>query len=156
MDHQHHLLLDSNGTLTPATTFIRLLGRIKGLHTTAAELPGVTLTPAIEYRGIQIQGFWPAVNYLLDIRPYPELLPDTPDKRGIARSLTEMILTETACLGQLAALYQTQPPHALGHMSLVDLAVAVYSDTLFSARYPWIDTVAENLEQFIASEEFAS
>lgn len=149
MDCANSLLIDHRGTLTPATTFLRLLSLLKGLNPKTVLLPDTILTPAIEHRGVQIQGFWPAVHYLLDLRPFPELLPTTPSKRGIIASLTELVLTDAGYLGEVAPLYFHSNQLVNRHPTLLDVAVASYHDTPLIEPFPWILAVTNQLLQQI-------
>jgi hypothetical protein len=149
MDCADSLLIDHSGTLTPATSFLRLLSLIKGLQPKTTILSDIGLSPAIEHRNIQIQGFWPAVHYLLDLRPYPELLPLTPSRRGVIASLTELVLTNAAYLAQVAPLYAKSPQALSNQPTLLDVAVASYCNTELETPYPWIRNVGVHLHNFI-------
>lgn len=157
MDHSpDRLLVDHTGTLTPACAFLHLLGMVKGLTPTATTLADASLSPAIVHRGVQIQGFWPAVHYLMDVRPYPELLPSSAARRGVVASLTELVLTDASYLAQVAPLYAQGPRATPHHTTLLDLAVAAYRNTTLEPVYPWIIQVAVHLHEYIDSLQEAA
>lgn len=141
--------IDLVGTIEPMHIFLTWLARFKGLRTEVIET-AADRSPAIVFQGIQIEGFWPCVDFLLDTRPYPDILPDTPGKRAVIRSLTERVLSNAACLGEIATYYNSYRGTALPPQStLLDLAVAAQASSPAAHRYPWAITIAELVDRRI-------
>lgn len=143
--------IDFTGVVDPTHIFLAWLARVKGLRTSVVET-NAARSPAIVYQGIQIEGFWPCVDFLLDARPYPDVLPDTPGKRAVVRSLTERILADPTTLGEIAVYYLTpQGPELPARLTLMDLAVVAQSFTLHTHRYPWLSSIARQVDARLAA-----
>ena len=108
---------------------------------------------SIVYRGIQVYGFWPSVEYLLDVRPYPNLLPNTVWERAIVRTSASLVLDQPMYIGQFHALYiQNNGDIAVPGVTptLLDIAIASYKDTPMSETFPWVDDLANAVDLLIA------
>lgn len=149
----NRLYVDASQSGTPDGRFLALLAQAKWLEPIFVELDDARLDPAIRYKDVQIEGFWPSVNYLLEIRPYPELLPDTPERRGAVRSLTELIKSDPSQLEELGLYYSAS---STGFMTprplLVDFAVAAYASEKTLERLPWTSRTRDAVHRLIESE----
>jgi len=137
----------TNGT----DAVVAFLARIAGYKGITAQMTVLNAhrTPSLLYRGVQIEGLWPCVDYLLDVRPAPETLPDTPAKRGIMRSCVDQILYDPRQLGQFYALYFDEPDAArlpARRVTILDIAIASYAHTLVASTYPWVQDVATEVD----------
>jgi glutathione S-transferase len=129
---------------------IYLVAQVKGFEPKFATLTGTMITPAIEYRQVQVQGLWPIIAYLDEIRPIPCLTPETPEKRAIVRSFTELLLSDTAHLHQLNQLYEANGKvRCFDFVSLLDIAVATYHQEMFTESYSWIKAVHDEVQRLI-------
>lgn len=70
------------------THYLTLLALCRGLNVHREEASRF----AFCHRDITLYGLWPATEYLVDLRVYPNLLPGTPAERGLMRTLTEQVL----------------------------------------------------------------
>lgn len=136
---------------------LALVAKIKGLRLIPTQLEPVAKNPAIIYRGVQVQGWWPCVDYLLDVRPYPNLLPNSVQQRAIVRTSVDLILSQPFYIGQFHQLYAKQGntdgcielPHATP--LLLDIAIASYEHTPVADTFPWVKPLADAVNDEIAS-----
>ena len=103
----------------------------------------------IVYRGVQVFGFWPSVEYLLDVRPYPNLLPSTVRERAIVRTSADLVLSQPMHIGQFHTLYvrangDTEIPGT--SPSLLDVAIASFKETPIAETFPWVDRLASRVD----------
>lgn len=143
-------VIDAGSTSEVVRTLIELIAGTRNLETTSGTLPGSVLSPAVQHRMIQIEGFWPVVDYLIEIKPWPVILPDTPEERAAMRTLTELIILRPQELGGIRHLYLDRST-AFGALRLLDLAVAAYADVPDVAdRHPWVHFVREGVDSAVS------
>lgn len=151
MDHNNCIYIDAGGMINQSAMFLRMLTQIKAFKSQETELSTALRKPAIEYRGMQIQGFWPSITYLNSVRPCPEVMPGSPERKAIIQSLVEVILADAQHLQQLTTLYRLSSL-PFGFVTLLELAIATFSDTSFEQRYPWITDVNTAVHDAIVYE----
>ena len=129
MDRSTHVVyVDFCGTNDRVARFLQYLIGVKGLAIQPTTL-SATCCPAIVFRGVQIEGFWPIINHIWDVVRYPDLMPDTPGKRGLVMSFVEQLLLTDTCPTKFAELYTDNAKSGkfMGGKqtpNLLDLAVA--------------------------------
>lgn len=88
----------------------------------------IMITPAIEYKRVCIQGFWPSIDCLVYLRPYPEIEPAHPERRAATRSLVEMLLAYPDFIARFEELFRRQySPDAVP--TILQLAVCAVVNT---------------------------
>lgn len=118
-------LFDLTGLPANEAWTLRLLLRAKGFAPGFSELP-CSARPAFEYRQRQIEGFWPIVEFLMELKPWPVLLPEQPLERALFRSIAEQALGDAGQLTELLDLY-ADDPRPFGALRLPDFVVAGYA-----------------------------
>lgn len=83
------------------------LARHKGCAVDTTYQQGADLV-SLHDRNLAIAGFWPSVEYLEDRFPYPPVLPDTPAKRAIIRSLAMQLFKSPETTGPRLFSHKTQ------------------------------------------------
>jgi len=144
MDRSRDVLyLDITSTREPLIAFFTLLGQYKELDVRTAELHA-DRAPALAYRSVQIEGLWPCIWYLLDVRPYPDVLPDPPQKRAIILTLTDRVLAGDHDLNEFMDYYRT-PDGSLAlkpWLYTLDFAIAAHAlDLGYAHQHPWLRTI---------------
>lgn len=76
----------------------------------------------IQHRTATYFGTWPVIEYLLDIFRYPDLLPDTPERRGIMRSLCDTLITGRMPFDDVIEACECSGPITLLDMAVVSAA----------------------------------
>ena len=132
--------------------------KIKGLRLIPRAFESVTNHPTIVYRGVQVQGWWPCVEYLLDVRPFPNLLPSSVQERAIIRASVDLILRQPLYIGQFQQLYARQlkanSAITLPYNTplLLDIAIASYEHTPLAETFPWIEPLATAVDREITRQ----
>lgn len=129
-------------------SFLTLLCRIKGLKPAPGIVHDCQLDVAVEHRRVPIQGLWPCVDYLMRIRPYPNLNPDTPERCAVIHSLIDLIWFDPNNLDRVAPLYLDPDFLPFNHPCLLDLAVAAHTFSPFAPDRGWIANTARLLVPF--------
>lgn len=130
---------------TPVGHFLKLLLMIKGFTPSFAAIPDSQLKPALVCRGIQIEGFWPATHWVLETTPYPELMPETPERRAVVSSLVEIVLLKPAeTLAAIASLYD-RSPFASTKLTLLDVAVVAAAHAYPNLDTTWCDATTAHV-----------
>lgn len=115
---------DFTDVSTNASRFLVLLAAAKGLDINRVTIDA-TIRPAAIYRGVHIEGFWPITAYLNDVRPHPELLPDTPERRALVMSFVEALVQGRLSPDDFSVCYvgHNRFANRNARPSLLDLAI---------------------------------
>lgn len=138
------ILLDPTHCNDRFLAFITQLAEVKGsrieISTFASEHP-----PSAIIRGHQVDGTWPIINYLLELMPYPELLPASPAHRAIIRTAVDRVLTHNVVLDDLLVYYlrNNRPVTIPKMVTLLDFALAACTDA--DEEHPWIEEIRTQL-----------
>lgn len=143
MDPTTSLVISADHPQDPSALCLGFLAALKGLPSTyAPPSDDLATTPCVTHGRLRVMGFWPCLDYICDIRPYPEILPDTPVKRAVIRSLVSQLLTDATVLGQLSTLYVVQLARShrddSNRPTLLDLAVSSRHVHPLAEDYPWV------------------
>ena len=128
---------------------------VKGQLYTEGPLEGAVTAPAILMRNVQVEGLWPTLEYLMDLRPWPALLPVVPEKRAAMRTMCEQMMLDPSLLGTVQALYQDMKEWPFGSLQLIDVIVAAYGSPAFAPTSPdnWPRRVRLLLREWIEAQE---
>jgi hypothetical protein len=120
MDHGSGAIrVTASATESYRVEFLRLVAATRNRQIDFTETEGAF---SIQDRGTAITGFWPAISYLCERYPDPELLPGDCVQRALIRSLTEQLLTARTPTDAFARV-RDRASFLLGSTpSLIDLA----------------------------------
>jgi len=130
MDHRTNTVyVDFRGLNDRTAYFLELFIRAKGLIPKRISFDKFQsqIPPAVIFRAVQVEGLWPTLNYIQDIIRYPDLMPDTPGKRGLVSTLVSQLLAGLISPDQFEELYHPEAgPFMNGatEPNLLDLALA--------------------------------
>lgn len=143
-DAVHFDLTDAS---TSASRFLVLLAAAKGLDINRTSIEA-TIRPVAIYRGVHVEGFWPITAYLNDVRPHPELLPDTPERRALVMSFVEALILGRLTPDDFSVCYTGHNRFANRNArpSLLDVAVMAVQT---QAPPAWRRNLEVNLTRFI-------
>lgn len=153
VDNSSHVMaIDAGDESATKAELLLLIARYKGVET-AYE----TLTKSqnnrprplgIRLRGVTIEGFWPALEFLNDIYRVPEILTVTPEGRAALRSLTAQLLAGRITPSQLITRYYERGRITLPKsLNLIDFAIAATGDAS-----QWVCELTHRLHELIGYE----
>ena len=123
---------------------IRLVAKYKGLST--ADLDSAYVTPSVRHRNITMCGAWPIIDYLLDVVPYPDLMPETPAKRGVMRSLVNSLFNEQVGIPEFKELCVGNSVKACARRTtLLDLALLAKAERKDFIDNNWLFNLRSSL-----------
>jgi len=95
--------LDITNCSPEAGEFLLLLAGVKGLKT-EAYVDNPRKPPALRHRNNHIEDFWPIVIFLMDLRPWPPLLPNSVQQRGAMVTFANAVLNRGGPSAELLEL----------------------------------------------------
>lgn len=134
------------------SNFLTYLTACKSLRFEVLDL-GMRRFPAIRYRGVSVDGLPAATEYVLETRPYPEIMPERPERRAIIRNFVGMILLYEMDLRELEPLYAQYPGKRPHQINLLDIAVAACDSDRLSHELQWIRAIARDVETMVKANE---
>lgn len=155
------IYLDTRGCDEQAKRLMVAVCRMKGLEVRpfVQNEKANGYSPSAMYRGIRIDGAWPIIEFLNDIRPAPELYPGEPQHRGFIRSVTDKLIfvpDEAVRISTLAALdpYMKDGRKillpSLERPSLVDLAIACIANNYTQTPYAkWMIRIKNTIKELV-------
>ena len=120
--------LDTANCSPEAGRFLYLLAGVKGLRTEIYK-DNPRKPPALRHRNNHIEDFWPMVMFLMDLRPWPPLLPNSVQQRGAMITFVNAVLNRGGPSPDLLNLYRNnKTPYLNGdlHPTLIDLAILAH------------------------------
>lgn len=143
MDRATDTVYIANNRFDEQTHALLRIAKLKGLHVVPQSATTNANDLSIIYLGIQMTGWWPAVDLILDVRPYPNLLPADSRSRGIMRESVNLVFKDAFNIGMFHQLYQPrlgakglQLPN--GSPTILDAAIASFANTPVGEMFSWI------------------
>jgi len=149
MDRRTVLINAPKGDVTLAATLLDLLAQYKGLTTAFYDM-SPSSEACVEHDRFRTSGFWPSADFIMDLRPHPQVLDPEVRARGAIRSTTHKLLTDAKHLAGLGPLYTDEgvPKHGRP-LTLIDITVASYESTPYAARHRWVKLVHRYVSRMI-------
>lgn len=124
---------------------ICLIAKYKGLS--VKPLKDATFSPAIQHRWVTVAGSWACIEYLLDVYPYPELMPETPASRAVMRSLVEALFNEHVTIESFKDLCESRSKKIChNEVTLLDLALIAMAGKDDFVRNAWLTKLNASLK----------
>lgn len=153
MDRATDTLYISTNKFDERTHALIRVAKLKGLNV-VPHSPTNSKTPYVIYLGIQLQHWWPIVDFILDVRPCPNILPSESRERAIMRESVEMVFRNGFDIGMFHQLYQPQlTDNGLklinGAPTLLDIAISSYADTPCGEMFRWVKPLRQAVDEYI-------
>lgn len=129
--------------------FVTLIAQSRGIEVRPMSARAQFETTAICHRQVTYHGLWPVIDYLLDVFRYPDLLPETPEKRGVIRSLTEHLLARRVGYDDVIDVCEIT-----GQLTMLDIAVIASAPA--TARHPKLGPLTRKILAVCRSELLAA
>lgn len=153
MDRATDTLYITSNKFDERTQALVKIARLKGLAV-VPHSPVDSKDPYVIYLGIQLQNWWPVVDFILDVRPCPNILPSESRDRAIVRESVEMVFRNAFDIGMFHQLYQ---PHLYkdgmvlpyGEPTLLDIAIGSFADTPIGEMFQWVRPLSQAVDDAI-------